>query len=294
MLPDADYILTFISDPLYLRYHRGITHSILMLPLWTWLLYVILHKTRSTIPAWLIVAAIALHIGLDLITSFGTMILAPFSDWRPAFDLIFMIDPLFTACLLLPLIAGLAFRQHMRRFAICAFMLTGSYLVLTGWAHHRAMAIVRHAHPHAVSHAALPLPFSPFRWQLIAAWPDHYEYAGINLIPSFPGSAPFSPESLVKTYMPPLNTGVKPLQWQALPAMQNVPDIEDLPGISFYRWFARFPVLLERDAGHIEFGDLSFSAGGKAAESSFRLYIETDDTPRAWLLWRKDSRTPLP
>jgi len=293
MLPDADYILTFISDTVYLQYHRGITHSILLLPLWTWLLYAILHKTRTAIPAWLIATAIALHIGLDLITSFGTMILAPFSDWRAASDLVFMIDPLFTACLLLPLIAGLVFRQYMRRLAICALMLSGSYLLLTGWAHHRAMAIVRHAHPDAVSHAALPLPFSPFRWQLIAVWSDHYEYAGINLIPSFPGSAPFSPESLVQTYMPPLNTVVNPLQWQALPAMQNVPDIEELPGISFYRWFARFPVLLEKDASHIEFGDLRFGAGGKAAEAPFRLYIKLDTTPQAWLIWQKDHRSRL-
>ncbi|MDQ6960453.1 MAG: metal-dependent hydrolase [Mariprofundaceae bacterium] len=293
MLPDADYILTFISDTIYLRYHRGITHSILMLPLWTWLIYALLGKTRSAIPAWLIAAAIALHIGLDLVTSFGTMILAPFSDWRAALDLVFIIDPLFTACLLLPLIPAMAFHKHMRRLAICAFILAGSYLALTGWAHHRAITIARHAHPDAVSHAALPLPFSPFHWQLIAAWPDHYARTGINLIPSFPGSAPFFPESFVRTYMPPLNTA-ETLRWQTLPAMQSVAGIAGLPGISFYRWFARFPVLLERDAKHIEFGDLRFGAGVKGAESPFRLYIETGHTPRAWLIWRKGSQSPLP
>jgi len=293
MLPDADYILTFISDTVYLRYHRGITHSILMLPLWTWLIYALLRKTRTAIPAWLIATAIALHIGLDLITSFGTMILAPFSDWRATLDLVFIIDPLLTACLLLPLIAGLVFRQHMRRFAVCAFILAGSYLALTGWAHHRAIAVARHARPGAVSHAALPLPFSPFHWQLIAVWPDHYERTGIDLIPSFPGSAPIFPETFVQTYMPPLDT-VKSMRWQTLPAMQHVADIAGLPGIPFYRWFARFPVLLARDAGHIEFGDLRFGAGVKGAESPFRLYIETAHKPRAWLIWRKGSRSPLP
>jgi len=293
MVPDADFVLKIISDTTYLEYHRGITHSLLMLPLWTWLFYVLLSKTKTSIPAWLIGAAIALHIGLDLITSFGTMILAPFSDWRAALDLVFIVDPLFTVCLLLPLLAASVFRRQTKKLAILALFLTASYLMLTIWAHQRAMLVVRHAYPNAVSYAALPLQFSPFHWQLIASFPDHYVRTGINLVPSFPGSAIFFSESFVQAYMPPLHAE-KQLRWQTLPAMSAVKNIEKLPGVAFYRWFARFPVLLARDDKHLEFGDLRFGAGIEDAETPFRLHIETVGTTRAWLIWRGTRRSLLP
>ncbi|MDX8392821.1 MAG: metal-dependent hydrolase [Mariprofundaceae bacterium] len=292
MAPDADFVLKFISNTTYLEYHRGITHSLLILPLWTWLFYALLSKTQASIPAWLIGAAIAMHIGLDLITSFGTMVLAPISDWRAALDLMFIVDPLFTACLLLPLLAITVFRRQARALGIGALLLAASYLALTVWTHQQAMIVVRHAHPHAISHAALPLPFSPFHWRLIADYSDHYTHTGINLAPSFPGSAIFFPDSFVQAYMPPLNAA-EHLRWQTLPAMRGIKNIEMLPGVSFYRWFARFPILLEHDDKHLEFGDLRFGAGIEDAEAPFRLHIEIGETPRAWLIWRANRKSPL-
>ncbi|MDQ6965610.1 MAG: metal-dependent hydrolase [Mariprofundaceae bacterium] len=67
MAPDADFVLHYISDTTYLQYHRGVTHSLLMLPLWTWLIYSLLPARRASfiahptrLPAWLIAAAIAM------------------------------------------------------------------------------------------------------------------------------------------------------------------------------------------------------------------------------------------
>jgi len=39
MAPDADIILRLFSDTLYLQHHRGITHSLLLIPLWGWFVY---------------------------------------------------------------------------------------------------------------------------------------------------------------------------------------------------------------------------------------------------------------
>jgi len=300
MAPDADFVLKFISDTTYLQYHRGVTHSLLMLPLWTWLIWSLLPERRAAfdyrptrLSPWLIGAAIALHIFLDLITSFGTMILAPFSDWRAALDLVFIIDPLFTACLLLPLIAAGIFRRHARLLAAGAILLAGGYLGLTWKAHGDAMELVRAEQPGAQAYAALPLPFSPFHWQLIASWPHHYARSAVDLAPSFTGSAPLFPQSFIDRYMPPLQTRDR-LRWQRLPAMQAVPDIDGLPGVAFYRWFARFPVLLWRDGNHIMFGDLRFGAGVDGADAPFTLDIETGETPAAWLIWREGRRSSLP
>lgn len=294
MAPDADIVLKFISDTTYLHYHRGITHSILMLPLWTWLIYSLQpgRGRGNALPPWLIGSAIALHILLDWITSFGTMLLAPLSDWRAALDLVFIIDPLFTACFLLPLLAALVWRRQARALACASLLLGCAYVGLAAWAHDSAMRLARAQQPGAESYAALPLPFSPFHWQLIACWPDHDARSDVDLWPGFPGSAPFFPVSLVARYRPPMQPPGR-LSWQQLPNMQSVSGIAHLPGVAFYRWFARFPVLLARDGKHIEFGDLRFGAGQAGTESHFMLDVELGKRPKAWLIWRKGQRSAL-
>ncbi len=294
MAPDADFVLHYISDTTYLQYHRGITHSMLMLPLWTWMFYSLLplKRTANRLAPWLIGAAIAMHIGLDLITSFGTMVFAPVSDWRAALDLVFIIDPLFTACLLLPLLMTILWRKQARTLACTALFLAGSYLGLSAWTHAQAMQLVRQEQPGAQDYAALPLPFSPFHWQLIATWPNHYTRSAVNLFPDFTGSAPFFSQAFIARYMPHLQPPDR-LNWQKLPAMPAANDLDKLPGVTFYRWFARFPVLLEQDDKHMEFGDLRFGAGVEGSESPFRLYIELGHTPAAWLIWREGQRSAL-
>ncbi len=290
MLPDADYILTFISDTIYLRYHRGITHSILMLPLWTWLLYAMLNKTRTAIPAWLIAAAIALHIGLDLITSFGTMILAPFSDWRAALDLVFIIDPMFTGLLALPLLLSIFQRRRARRLAWISLLLMFAYLGGTLVLHQRALQLAQREQPAAIAVHALPQPFSPFRWQLIATYPDHYRRALVDMWPAFPGSSVAFSNGFAQRF----SGDVRPpdaLQWQTMGAMRALPGVRALPGAYFYLWFARFPVLLEKKPGLLVFGDLRFGAGA-IPDSPFRLEIRLTPKPRAWLAWQ-GQRSPV-
>ena len=294
MAPDADYLLRLISDTFYLQHHRGITHSILMLPLWTWLIYSLLPARRRDYPAmpWLIAAALALHITLDLITSFGTMIYAPFSDARIAWDLVFIIDPLFTGILALPLLCALIWRRRARVFALASLLFMASYTGLALIMHHAAVTIVRQEQPAADAVDALPQPFSPFRWQLVASYPDHYSRTVIDLLPGFPGSGVLFPDSFVRRFSGDIHPSGE-LQWQQLPAMRSQPDIGTLPGVSFYRWFARFPVLLEKGPDKLVFGDLRFGAGA-IADSAFRLEINLGKvTPKAWLVWHTGERSAI-
>jgi len=294
MAPDADYVLHFFSDTLYLTHHRGVTHSLLMLPLWTWLIASLMPHSRQCYPVlpWLIAAALITHILLDLATSFGTMILAPLSDWRAAFDLVFIIDPIFTGLMLLPLLLGIVMREKVRMLAGISLLLMASYLLLTVVSHQRAMALAHQQQPEAIGYAALPLPFSPFHWQLIATYPDHYARASVNLLPAFPGTAPLFAERFRKRVLPPLQAPDHIL-WQQLTAMQAVKLPAGLPGVDFYRWFARFPVLLHADDKVVEFGDLRFGAGVPGEVASFRLHIELGEKPKAWLIWRDERRSPL-
>ncbi len=281
MLPDADYLLRLFSDVLYLRYHRGVTHSILLLPLWTWLCYSLIPRQRRKYPVmpWLIAAALGLHIVFDLVTSFGTMILAPLSNMRFTWDLVFIIDPLFTLTLLIPLVLTWVWPTHARRLCAIAFIGMTAYLGLAYANHQHALTLARQNQPQAERVSALPLPFSPFRWQLIAEYPDHYQRAAVDLLPGFPGTNKVLPAQFTQRFSRGVRS-VKDVKWQQFPAMKSLTGIDGLPGVPFYRWFTRFPVVLEKNSESLEFADLRFFAG-PLQDSPFRLMIEMQPEPRA-------------
>ena len=109
VFPDSDGFAQFFADSRlsWLETHRGVTHSFLMLPVWALLLGCLTSPPWKGRRRWLLFSSlygigIALHIGLDLITSYGTMILAPWSRDRFAWDLTFIVDLILTAIVLLP------------------------------------------------------------------------------------------------------------------------------------------------------------------------------------------------
>ncbi len=123
VFPDFDFIAgPFVRDRFaMLELHRGVTHSFLCLPFFAFLLaaatQVICRKRRIAAPTLryltlIYAVGIALHIVLDLITSWGTMIWSPISNTRVAWDLSSIIDFAFTAIVLLPQVAAWAYRRR--------------------------------------------------------------------------------------------------------------------------------------------------------------------------------------
>jgi membrane-bound metal-dependent hydrolase YbcI (DUF457 family) len=113
IFPDSDVLRDIFSHDrlLVVTWHRSITHSLLMLPLWALLLAgITLASTRWRkweAPSFAVLGAvyavgILSHILLDLVTSFGTMIWSPLEWSRPAWDLLFIVDFTFAAILLVP------------------------------------------------------------------------------------------------------------------------------------------------------------------------------------------------
>ncbi|ATX78823.1 inner membrane protein [Mariprofundus aestuarium] len=312
MAPDADIILRFFSETVYLQHHRGLTHSILLIPLWGWLVYSLSSRRIKANPImpWLLGGALLLHILLDLITTFGTMIIAPFSDWRASLDLLFIIDPFFTASLLIPLLLGLIWKQHKRKMGVVSLVLMCSYLGLTYSNQQQAIDLARNAQPDAVSYNALPMAFSPFHWQLIAIYPDHFARAAVNLRPGFTGTRLLFDEEFANGLISTEMSGQDDIFWQELPRMQTVEGWGLLPGTAFYAWFARYPVLLDRSENHIDFGDLAFGSGAPGVRPAFQLHIDLTGSadgngstmaahaaenrqPRAWLIWRGERRSEM-
>src|SRR2546430_1776085 len=113
IFPDSDVLRDIFSHDklLVITWHRSVTHSLVMLPLWALLLAgmtrVFVNSRKWEAPSFVALAGIYAagilsHIVLDLVTSFGTMIWSPLEWSRPAWDLIFIIDFTLTAIFLVP------------------------------------------------------------------------------------------------------------------------------------------------------------------------------------------------
>src|SRR5713226_4189570 len=113
IFPDSDVFRDMFSHDklLIITWHRSITHSLTLLPLWALLLAAVTRAFANSrkweSPSFfaltgIYAAGILSHILLDLVTSFGTMIWSPLEWSRPAWDLIFIVDFTLAAIFLVP------------------------------------------------------------------------------------------------------------------------------------------------------------------------------------------------
>lgn len=136
MLADADVFIQSTVDPLLqIEYHRHFTHALVFVPaggLICAALWWILLRRRIPFRHLLIftTAAYATSGLLDACTSYGTQLFWPFADTRVAWNIISIIDPLFTGPLLLLFAVGVV-RRQLRCFHLAAAWAL-AYLLL-GW-----------------------------------------------------------------------------------------------------------------------------------------------------------------
>ena len=117
-LPDLDvFSRPFFSAPQALAAHRGITHSLffctLISPLLAWCLGKLFPKHNLSFVRWFTFVWLTLntHWMLDCLTTYGTQIFQPFSDYPVNIGSIFIVDPLYT----LPLFVGLIISMWQNR-----------------------------------------------------------------------------------------------------------------------------------------------------------------------------------
>ena len=112
-LPDIDVLFSAGGDYFdALAGHRGVTHSLffapLVGPLLGWLVWrAEKSQDRARLKRWMLALAAALfsHPLLDVMTPYGTQLLAPFSNARFAIDAMPIIDPLYTLILIAGVLA---------------------------------------------------------------------------------------------------------------------------------------------------------------------------------------------
>lgn len=297
--PDMDGVLRLIDTLTYLNWHQGPTHSLVMLPLWAFLLAHLFSKVVRGCYSWqlfLIPASlgIAIHIAEDWITSYGLMLLAPFSTARFSMPLAFVIDLWFSAIIILGLIMSYIFpaKKYIAGYALVCLAI---YVMLLGTLHERAkdigLAYTQKMVPPDAEISVFPQPFSPFNWQIIARVGETYHILLVSLGQgawlTFPHMSVLS--KMLAAYQP-----LTSAKWQQLKQFGNFPADTILvqeawhqPALAEFRRFAVFPQLDRIDYSEkgvcIWFYDLrfkfpllppSFRYGGCREEGSANWYLQ--------------------
>ncbi len=295
--PDSDFVLGLFNHQFYLKYHRDFTHSLILIPFYALFFSWVFVKISKRPYFWdfykICLLVLISHVILDLLTSYGTMIFSPFFEHRFSWDLVFIIDLIFSGILTLPWAFSLFLKKKARW--ICRGSLIGLVLyILFCWIqHHHAVSLTktfaREINEVVIEVASLPQPLSPFRWANHVETEERVYQGFVDLIlkESFhsideeEGSPPdFSIllKRLKKLYQPP-----DKILFQPYPKFQNSPWVEkalNTEGVKFYYWFARFPVVRSVNSKNgihrVEFMDLRFFSPG--IRLPFVYYIEFNDS----------------
>lgn len=148
-IPDLDAIFNILLDTArILRWHRGISHSLLLMVLVSWLLAKPLakrwkkDKVTPQRAGLFVFLAWSTHVLIDVFTVYGTRIFDPFSGYPVSLDNLFIIDPVFTIPLVVAVVIGLFVQpKDWRkgkgiRSAWWCLGVSSLYVCLSFWAKH--------------------------------------------------------------------------------------------------------------------------------------------------------------
>ncbi|HEY3458177.1 MAG TPA: metal-dependent hydrolase [Bryobacteraceae bacterium] len=265
--PDCDIVALARGQLAYLEAHRGYTHSLLFLPILALVCVLVTAAVyREKLP-WarayvLCVIGLSSHLLLDWTNSYGIRPFLPFSsrwfhlDWNSLYDWSILIA--LGIALLWPLFSRLVSGEIGERsgagrgIARCALAFVVLFDAARATLHERAIEKLEsrlYDGEPPVSVAALPMAFSPFRWNGIVETAGAY-----RAMPVDAGGALVT-ENATTFYKPPVTD-----------ALRNV---EREEAFRFFLYFARFPVWSQepvvwkqREARRFELADLRFGAPG--------------------------------
>jgi inner membrane protein len=311
LLPDVDYFFIFWDRLAFIRYHRGFSHSLVALPFFALagaLLGRLLGGPRWFKPLLILGVAVLLsHLLIDLATSYGTQLFNPFSRRRLSLDWIFIIDPYFTALLVVGAIGSLASPLWGPRVGAGVLTMATFYLLVCASYHHQALNLAQRVfqapdYP-GQSVAALPQPFSCRRWHLIADSPAEIRQAFVQLPYAAvlgAGAGGGQSEDLPVPQTPRYGTPANPYQepghltiqtWTPAPAVASAYPPEAEPILAVYLDFARFPLLRRAESREgeqlLEWLDLRFSIPGRAFPFVLQIRLDAQGKLRDWLIGRR-------
>jgi inner membrane protein len=306
--PDLDFVVSAFGPVAYIELHRGPTHSLLLLPFWalvfSWILAKILREPGGWRALYGVTAlGIAAHIAGDLITAYGTMILWPLSDTRPALGTTFIIDLWFSGIIILGLLSSAFFRNSKAPavaacITLCAYV--GFQATLKQRAIDFALEYAKSSGLQGVTVAAQPRPVSSYNWTVFVSDSDKHRTAHINLERQAP--VRYQPGD---GFVARLDSAYQPLalaRWETRNRYGDSLEQQaagraawESGGLAFYRWFAELPAFngTTEEGRCTWFADLRFGSPGRdwmpfqfgacreTPEGPWRAYERLDDGGKA-------------
>lgn len=247
LAPDLDAVARLWDPMASITVHRAATHSLigglavaLVVAGSVWGVY------RENFFRLFCVAYLALlsHIGMDLLTSFGTAFLWPFSGRRFGLSVHYVVEPIVTTLALLFLFASFRSRGRRILLALSGFIGIGLY-VLVAAAHQsiafsRWQGFIESQGISPVRSTVIPLFPGPFRWLGVAETEKAFYQKRFWVY----GSASRPPHLFSKT------------------KNEEIASVQQLREVKLFLDFARFPWRRVRTEGSfriVEYRDLAFA-----------------------------------
>jgi inner membrane protein len=252
VFPDIDLVLReFFGTEFTIRYHRYLTNSLFLIVPFSLLLAQLFVRVSGIRRFWsffiICLIEILAHTFLDLTTSFGTMILSPFSNRRFALDWLFIVDPYLVLSLLIPLLVAWFWKGRTQILARCSVILAALYITFCAWNHSWALSsaksYARQMGLKAQEVASIPQPLSPFHWGNYILTDKKIYQAFIDLVGN--GNLGRSSKGLIfQRFLPSYYPVHDPRyrQWDRASGSSWVDRALTLEGVQAFLSFARFPV----------------------------------------------------
>jgi inner membrane protein len=230
--PDLD-VLGYLHGPVYgFAHHRGITHTLLGVPLMAaltvlvvWGVYTLRHRRRKAAvpPRWGLLFGFACigglsHILLDFTNNYGVRPFSPFYPRWYSWDIVFIVEPVLWGLLLAGLVLPALFaliheeigaKRRGPRGRLGAILALAGMLAFWGvrdFEHRHALAAMQarlydRAVPFRLS--AYPYPANPFRWMGVVETKNFFQTMHVNSL-----TPEVDPDNEARTYYKPEETPV--------------------------------------------------------------------------------------
>jgi len=259
-LPDIDNFSVLIGKEIYLMYHRGFCHSFLggfiLAFILTWIFRFFNKDFKWFRHLCLFYSLVCLHLFLDLITSYGTQLFSPFTNYRCAIPCVFIIDFILTGVLISGVVLSYFKPKNRRLIAMSCICIILIYPIFGKIVQRiqleRAKTILKQD---SQSIHVLPAFLAPLYWKVIVDKSSHYELRHLSLfsaIDMYP-SHNYEKADLNKfLQQPPSNSLLKTFAWfvdyPAILRDTNGLKIIDLKFISAIPWLHKL-----HDNKHVPF-----------------------------------------